>query len=251
VRDNKPFHGALHKVDSLDAQNTPKAFSESLTLLSKSVVEYRTWIEELEAKEDEVRAKADSERQQGLASARDELKELQKRQGEISTALDRAAEKKKEDLEKNWPAVRMSQNANAKAAQSLEGKLRSLAPGAGVRIKAAAEAMEVTVRNGGDGNFPGAETMADQAGRLLRQADQATKQQQQQGGRDRGRRRRVTGDNYYGQSVVGGDVEIKREYQVDRRYREDILDEVRNSGSGGSDTENRSILDNYLRQVIR
>ena len=251
IRDGKPFHGALLKVDAFDNQNTPKSHSEALTVLSKSVVEYRSWIEELEAKEDEARAKADSERQQGLASARDELKEIQKRQGEISTSLDRAAEKKAEDLAKDWPAVRMSQSANEKAASGLEGKLRSISPGAGARIKAAAEAMEQTVKNGGEGNFGPAETFADQAGRLLRQADQAAKQQQQQSGRDRGRRRRVTGDNYYGQSVVGGDVEIKREYQVDRRYREDILDEVRNSGSGGTDTENRSLLDNYLRQVIR
>ena len=47
---------------------------------------------------------------------------------------------------------------------------------------------------------------------------------------------------------MGGDVEIKREYQVDRRYREDILNEVLNEQTG---SENKALLENYLRQVIR
>ena len=58
----------------------------------------------------------------------------------------------------------------------------------------------------------------------------------------------MTGDSYYGQSVVGGDIEIRREYQVDRRYREDILDEVQNAEY---DEDNRTLLESYLRHVVR
>ncbi len=107
--------------------------------------------------------------------------------------------------------------------------------------------MKSTVSFGNDKKFVLAESNSDMAARLLRQAESATKQSQNKR-RSRGRRRRVTGDNYYGQPVVGGDIEIQREYQVDRRFREDILDEVLNSGE---DVENRVLLDNYLRRVIR
>ena len=116
-----------------------------------------------------------------------------------------------------------------------------------MRVQAAAEAMEQVLEAGGAADYRSAEAAADLAGRMLRQADSAA-QQSQQKRRSRGRRRRVTGDNYYGQSVVGGDLEIKREYQVDRRYREDILQEVQTSGY---DEENRALLENYLRHVIR
>jgi hypothetical protein len=85
------------------------------------------------------------------------------------------------------------------------------------------------------------------AGRLLRQAEQAA-QRARDSGQDRGRRRRVNGDNYYGQSIVGGDVEIKREYEVDRKYREDILDEVSRSRV---DDDDKILLDRYTREVVR
>jgi len=125
--------------------------------------------------------------------------------------------------------------------------MRSLSPTATSRIQAAIQAMDATGEYGSAGNYQLAESSSDLAGRLLRQAERAASQQQQKR-RNRGRRRRVTGDNYYGQSVVGGDIEIKREYQVDRRYREDILNEVQ---SANYDEENQSLLENYLRHVIR
>ena len=59
----------------------------------------------------------------------------------------------------------------------------------------------------------------------------------------------MTSDQYYGSSVAGGDVEIRREYEVSRRYREDILDEVRRATD--SDGRDRELLENYLRKVIR
>lgn len=249
VRDKKPFHEAVTQVEKLDekAKTSPKAKSDELTALSKAVVDYRAWIEELESREDKMREDEEKQRQEGLASARDQLKELQKRQGEISAELDRSAERPKDDLENQWPATRMKENTNAKETRRLESQMRSLSPTANGRIQAAIEAMEATLENGNTGNYTLAESSSDLAGRLLRQAESAA-QQSQQKRKNRGRRRRVTGDNYYGQSIVGGDIEIKREYQVDRRYREDILDEVQESSY---DDENRALLENYLREVVR
>jgi hypothetical protein len=141
----------------------------------------------------------------------------------------------------------MTENSNIQAGQRVEGKLRMLSPQAAERMKAAVTAMSHTVEQGNADKFVPAESQADLAGRLLRQAQQAASQSQRDK-QQRGRRRRVAGDNYYGQTIVGGDVEIKREYEVDRRYREAILDEVR---SVNVNAEERSILENYLRQVIR
>ena len=244
----RPFHQSLIAIASLDKKAPAAAAqSEQLTVLSKMVTDYRAWIQQLEAYEDKMREDEDRQRQQGLASAKDTLKELQKRQGEISSALDRASEKSSEQLSDQWPSARMKQNTNIKETRALEGQMRALSPTSAMRIQGALEAMEQVVEAGSAADYRSAEAGADLAGRLLRQAESAA-QQSQQKRRSRGRRRRVTGDNYYGQSVVGGDVEIKREYQVDRRYREDILEEVQSSGY---DEENRALLENYLRRVIR
>jgi hypothetical protein len=239
----------MTQIDKLDeaAKISVKARSDQLTALSQSVVDYRAWIEELEQAEDKAREQEEKQRQEGLASARDQMRELQKRQGEISADLDRAGERAKSELETQWPSTRMKQNANTKETKRLEGQMRSLSPQANQRIQAAIQAMEGTGEHGNNGDYAMAESNSDLAGRLLRQAESAAAQSQQKR-RSRGRRRRVTGDNYYGQSVVGGDIEIKREYQVDRRFREDILDEVQNSNV---DDENRVLLESYLREVIR
>ncbi len=245
----KPFHAAMDLVEKVDeaAKKSPKAKSDQLTALSKAVVDYRSWIEALESAEDKSRETEEKERQEGLASARDQMRELQKRQGEISADLDRAGERPGGELEGQWPATRMKQNANVRDTKRLEGQLRSLSPTANARIQAAVQAMEQTGESGSGGNYALAESNSDLAGRLLRQAESAASQSQQKR-RSRGRRRRVTGDNYYGQSVVGGDIEIKREYQVDRRYREDILDQVNESNV---DEDSRVLLERYLREVIR
>lgn len=245
----QPFHKSMERVQELDerARTDPKARSEQMAELSKTVVDYRAWIEDLEAREDRTREEEERQRQEGLASARNTLRELQQRQGEVSAELDRAGERQKEQLDEQWTSTRMKQNANAKETKRLESQMRALAPNAGARIEAAHEAMEATLKAGDDGSYALSESSSDLAGRLLRQAERAASQSQQKR-RSRGRRRRVTGDNYYGQSVVGGDIEIKREYQVDRRYREDILDEIQDANL---DDEQRALLENYLRQIIR
>jgi len=249
IETKKPFHAAMDKITKLDkeAAAKPAARSEQLAALSKTTQDYRTWIEELEAQEDRMRAQQDRQRQEGLASARNTLRELQKRQGEISAELDRADVRDKHELEKQWPTPRLQQNTNARETHRLEAQMRMLSPSAAERVQAAAEAMDDTLQYGNSGKFPLAESSADLAGRLLRQADSAARREQQKR-RGRGRRRQVAGDNYYGQSVIGGDVEIKREYHVDRRYREDILDEVQPSAY---DDDNRSLLEDYLRHVVR
>lgn len=252
IRDQKPFHRVVRDVHELIVDDQKESTRESrakdaLSRIARSVAKYRSWIEELEAREDEVRKRREAERQRGLASAENELRELQRRQGEISGGLDRAQSKSASDMEGKWPGLRSTQNSNLKGTRGLEGKIRAFAPGAEGRLKAAVEAMEQTLSNGNSGNFAAAESNSDMAGRLLRQAEQAA-QRSRDSGQDRGRRRRVNGDNYYGQSITGGDVEIKREYEVDRRYREDILDEVARSRA---DDDDKVLLDRYTREIVR
>ncbi len=252
VRDQKPFHRAVREIQQLTIDDQKESTRESrgkdaLARIARSVAKYRSWIEELEAKEDEVRKRREAERQRGLASAENELRELQRRQGEISGGLDRAQQKDASEMEGKWPGLRSSQNSNLKGTKGLEGKIRAFAPGAEGRLKAAVEAMEQTLSNGNSGKFGAAESNSDMAGRLLRQAEQAA-QRSRDSGQDRGRRRRVNGDNYYGQAITGGDVEIKREYEVDRRYREDILDEVSRSRA---DDDDKALLDRYTREIVR
>jgi hypothetical protein len=237
----KPFHKALREA-SLNAEASPKISQGALSTLAS---EYRAWIEELEAKEDQVRAKQEQERQQGLANARNDLRELQQRQDQISTNLDRASEHSQQDMAQKWPSARMNENTNSKQAKALLNKLRSLSPTAGDRLESAIEAMDMTIAKGEASSWAEAEGQSDMAGRLLRDADKAAGKSQKQ--TNRGRRRKTGGDDYHGTSI-GGQVEIKSEYRVDPRYREEILRDVEGEMSGG---ENKNILDGWLRQVVR
>ena len=246
IKERRPFLQSLDKVRALDADSKlPYGNQQAIAELSKSAAKYRAWIEELEAAEDKARMQREQQRQQGLADARNQLKEIQKLQNTISSSLDRAGIRERGEMSDRWPSVRMKENTNIEATSRLERKMRSLAPGSAKRLHAALQAMELTKENGNQQNFVQAESFSDLASRLLRQAAKSSSQQQQQ---RRRRRRRVTGDQYYGQAVHGGDVEINREYQVDKRYREDILDEIQSSDV---DESNRVLLDNYLRRVVR
>ncbi len=244
---NKPFHSMLDSVVR-DASTDEEGNQKALQTLSQIVADYRHWIEALEQAEDASREEMEQKRQQGLADSRKQLRELQKRQAKISQKLDRAVQRSQTEIAEQWSSMRMDQNANIKNTKSLEAKLRSLSPVAAERIKAAVQSMGMTIEAGNKEAFVEAESASDLAGRLLRKADSAAKQSQKQKMR-RGRRRRVTSDQYYGSSVAGGDVEIRREYEVSRRYREDILDEVRRASQ--SEGRDRELLENYLRRVIR
>ncbi len=249
IKTKRVFQQSIQDSVALDsaAQSQPEKRGDQLTILSKSVVDYRKWIQDLEAAEDQMRQQDEQQRQAGIASARSVLKELQKRQGEVSTEMDRAAERTQADLDQAWIGSRLKQNANIKETRRVESQLRSLSPTAGARVQFAIKAMEQTNESGDQGKFTDAESNSDLAGRLLRQADSAA-QESQQRRRGRGGRRRVTGDNYYGQSVVGGDIEIRRGYEVDRRYREDVLEEIQSTPVEDAD---RKLMENYLRSIIR
>ncbi len=245
----KPFDQALQKIQAVDSQNPP-ATQQALQVLSQTVESYRQWIEALEAKEDAARQQQEQKRQKGLANAQDQLRELQKRQSLISSKLDKASERQAKDLEESWASVRLEQNSNIKGTRELEGQLRSLSPGAGERMKAALDAMESTIGGGNSQKFVEAESASDFAGRLLQQAESAARKSQQEQGK-RGRRRRVTSDQYYGNQVDGGDVDLRRDYEVNRRYREDVLDDVRQIKRGETSEQDDAVLEDYLRKVVR
>lgn len=242
----RPFKESMDAIAKLMVPHNKT--QPALEKLSATVADYRAWIEELEAAEDKSRKEQEQKRQEGLANSKNQLRELQKRQAKISTALDQSANQKKEELADKWGAQRMKQNTNEKEARSLEGQMRSLSPIAAERIAAAAKAMETTLKAGDEESFALAESASDMAARLLTQAQSAASKSQKKQSR-RGRRRRVASDDYYGSQVAGGDVEIRREYEVSRRYREEILNEVK-----GASTDNEAeakVLENYLRKVIR
>lgn len=245
----KPYTQALKQIEKMDTSKPPHT-DDALQKLSQTVENYRQWIEALESKEDQSRAEQEKQRQQGLANAQNQLRELQKRQSTVSTKLDKAAQREEKDLQESWASVRMDQNSNIKGTRELEGQLRSLSPTAGERMKAAIDAMELTVNGGNQNQFADAESASDMAGRLLQQAESAARQSQRDNGK-RGRRRRVTSDQYYGNQVAGGDVDLRRDYQVNRRYREDVLNDIRELKKRESSEESDSLLEDYLRKVIR
>jgi len=241
----KPFHKAIKNIAELSKQDKQE---QALQRLSQSVASYRDWLEKLEEAEDGKRKEMEEQRQQGLADARSQMRELQQRQAKVSQSLDQAPSRPQQELKDQWGSIRMEQNANIEQTRSMEAQLRGMSPLAAERVKAASQSMEMAVQAGNEEAFVQAESAADLAGRLLRQADSAARQSQQQR-QGRGRRRRVTSDQYYGSPVAGGDVEIRREYQVNPRYREEILDDVRRARQAGEQDDR--LLESYLRQVIR
>ncbi|MBF0441695.1 MAG: hypothetical protein HQK54_07295, partial [Oligoflexales bacterium] len=245
----KPFIKGMEEILDLDRQKGDDSSGRALVELSKNVTSYREWIEELEKKEDEYRKNMDKARQQGIADARKTLRELQKRQDQISKRLDKAEIQDKKKLSDEWPSNRMEQNSNITEATHLLDKIIAFSPMAGKRIEFAVQSMKQTVENGNAGNFLTAESSSDMAGRMLRQADnEASKSQKESAGRRE--RRRVSGDNYFGNRLIGGDIEIRHEYRVDKRYREDILEDVREHRKR-YDSRDDSILEEYLRKIVR
>jgi hypothetical protein len=238
IQHQRPFHAKLRSA----ATGSRDDRQEDLAALAS---DYRAWIEELEAKEDAVRARQEQERQQGVANARNELREIQQRQDQISSSLDRASDIASDETSRKWSAARPLQNSNVKQSKGLLQKLKALAPNAGERLERAIEAMEQTTTAAESSQWAQAEQAADLAGRLLRDADQAASKSQKN--QERGRRRKTGGDDYHGTSI-GGQIEIKRGYEVNPRYRENILREIDNESSS---TEDRLLLDNWLRQVVR
>ncbi len=235
------------QVENMIAKNVPENTNrnkDALRNLTEMASYYRQWINELEAEEDKDQSELDKERKNGLSSAEDDLKTLQRRQLEISRTLHNSEAQSQEDLKTRWPVARMHQNANIQDAKKLEDKLSALSSRSAERLSAAKEAMNLTEQNGELSDFSQAESFSDLAGRLLHEASNMTKEEQQM----KRQAYRSGSDKYYGQTVVGGDVEIEHEYRVDPRYREDVLDEVLKSDYQG---DNRTLLDNFLKRIIR
>lgn len=247
VLEKKPFLSSQKQIrDEMAGESGGGATDAAMKVLSASVAEFRSWIELLEKHEDEDRRKKEIKRQHGLASAQQKLHDLQKRQDKISGILDKSSQGNLSDLQENWPTTRLHQNTNLKEAQHLVAEMQSLSPQAGVRIQAATDAMGLSLEQGDSRNYVKAESFSDLAGRLLREARKAAMEAGH--GQGQRRRRRVSGDRYYGQSVHSGDLEMSRDYQVDQRYREDVLNEVLSIDQNKEDSQ---YLEEYIRKIIR
>ena len=106
--------------------------------------------------------------------------------------------------------------------------------------------MESTIESGENDEFSKAESTADMASRLLRQADQAAQKSQRGKRQKKQRRRRANGDKYYGRSIE--DLKIRYQYEVDEIYRDALIEQIDDMRD---DQQNKKLLENYMREVIR
>lgn len=242
-----PFHTAINSSKNLAELNPPK-MGEAQQLLSNTVTKYRDWLEVLEAAETKARERREQNRQQSIANTENKLRELQKNQAKVLNGLDRA-EARQNEISGQWQDIAAEQRANAEKTSALVPEMASVSPNGAKRLEMAAQAMQKALASGGSQNFPDAESHADLAGRLLNDSQRSLQEQKRssEGGESR-RRRRVTGDNYFGQNIMGGDVEVKHDYTVDRRYREDILNSIEDSRGSGEDIP---LINNYLKKTVR
>ena len=210
--------------------------------LAQIVDRYKSWLTELEGQEDAFRQQLQKKTQQLVSKAQNTLQELQKRQGQISRYLDKA-EQRHDQLLLGWGMTRMQQNSNIKQGWQLADQLRQISAVAAARLQGAVTAMRDTLTHGNNQQFVDAETSSDLASRLLRDSRNATRQQLN----NRGRRRRLSGDRYYGQAV-SGTVQLPRGYRVNDKYRQEVLEDINNSNLR---QHHQQLLDNYLRRIVR
>jgi len=194
--------------------------------LSKLSSEYQKFLEQMEGGEDKSREQKEQKRQQGLADAQKQLRQLQKTQDDISKSLDKASSRSAEEVEDAWMLSSLKQKSNIQDTKRLEAEMRSVSGRVGERLQAAIEQMKNTEQKGQSSKFGEAESHSDMAARLLRNAESIAKKQSQRKGNGK-RRRRRSGENYYGSSVVGSDVKVRYEYEVDDQYRGKVLDALR------------------------
>jgi hypothetical protein len=221
-------------------------YEKSVASLGVLSGEYKAWIEELEAKEDEQQKRRQQASQQAANQVQEKLRELQRVQDGVSRKLDKASERDQGELKKSWGAVQSAQSENATESTQLLKMLQMMSPRGADRLKAAVASMQDVVVQGNTSSFALAESASDLASRLLRDAAHLAQKQQEKA--SRGKRKRPSGDNYFGKSIDGGDIEIKRQYSVDPRYREQVLDDVQSELFQGTD---QSVLDSYLRETLR
>ncbi len=234
-------------LDSLYQKYSSGKTSLAQSRLSKLSAEYQKFLEQMEGSEDKAREEKEQKRQQGLANAQNQLRKLQKTQDEISKSLDKASTRSAEEVEDAWTLAGLKQKSNIQDTKRLEAEMRAVSGRVGERLQAAIEQMKNTEQKADEQKFADAESSSDMAARLLRNAESIAKQQSQR--RQNGkRRRRRSGENYYGSSVLGGDVKVRYEYEVDERYRGKVLDALR--GTAESE-EDRAVLDSFLRKILR
>jgi hypothetical protein len=247
----RSFQKSIQNVVSL-AESTGSAaeknekLNSSLKLLATTVSEYRNWIDALEKAEDELRKNQQEDKQKAMANAANKLRELQKNQGDISSKLDRA-DARENEIAKDWNATASSQQKNKKETEALVGEMATMSPEGAKRLQAAADAMEETMTSGSTKNFSTAESMSDMAGRLLSQSQKSLQDNKEDQGRQPRKRRQTSGDNSFG-TQVSGNVDLKREYSVDKKYREEILDSINETPAAKEDLP---LLNNYLRKTVR
>lgn len=229
IADQQPFKQQIEK-----AQNHEE--------LAQVVERYKRWLTELEEQEDNFRQQLQEKTQQLVAEAQNTLQELQKRQGQISRYLDKA-QQRYDELPLGWGMTRLQQNSNIKQGWQLADQLRQISAVAAARLQGAVTAMRETLTHGDNQQFVDAESSSDLASRLLRDSRNATRQQLN----NRGRRRRLSGDRYYGQAL-SGTVQLPRGYRVNDKYRQQVLEDINNSKLR---QHHRQLLDNYLRRIIR
>ena len=235
IKRERPFMQALGKIRSSDATQH----------LTATVNAYQHWIAELEQHEDAMRQRLQQEVQRKVNAAQQELKTMQKRQALISKALDKAEQQRQHNLRASWTTLRRQQNSNIKQARRLQSQLTQVSRLAAVRMQAAVQAMQEVKTCGDKQKFICAESNSDLAGRLLHQTNNATRSRQP---RPQRQARQIVGGNYFGQSITSGKIELQSDYKVNRRYREDILEQIQNSNLL---EKHPDLLDSYLRKVLR
>ena len=247
---NKLFHSKLNQLKNLKSvYDSPEAES----LLNSLNNSYKIWIDELEKYEDEAQASIEKKREKSMASLKEELRQLQKQQDEISKDLDQAnSPTRQKEISSNEASINLKQKSNITGVKSLKMKMSSFMPKSKTRLDIAEEYMNKVLTNLESGNFLEAESSSDMASRLLRDAQSAAEREQKQARKNRSRRK-LSSNNYHGQAIIGQDIEIIHKYSVDKRYRENILEGVQSElqNSLDLDTDSKTYLKKYLKQVVR
>ncbi len=245
IEQKKPFQQSLEKISSWLKDTSSFDSKKIRNELSTTVTSYENWIQELETAEDKAEEEQAELAEQQLVSIRKQLAELKKRQDEISIKLDQSENNSQETLKTEWPITRLKQNTNLSAMDELIQQLSSLNFSAGKRLDSAKEAMAEALSSGEKQNFRKAETSSDSAGRYLREAMNKSEERQT---KNRERKRKQTGSQeYHGQAIHRGDIEIRHDYEIDKQYREEILKEFEsNSAENYHDIQER-----YLKKIIR
>lgn len=253
IKKNKIFEKSLkHIKNKLQNKATAQELAQVFSDISSLSVKYKNWIEKLEQAEDANREALERKRQESLVSIAKDLKNLQRTQDEISSKLDNA-QKRSKQIEDEWPSIRMQQNSNIQNSKSLESKIRAFVPQGYSRLKMAISSMETTVNYGNKKEFLISESAADTAARLLRDTSKDVHQKQKESIRNRARKRTI-GDKYYGGQIIGGDVNIFYQHKVDKKYREEILDDILNEMYNADKMllrDDKNLLENYLYEIIR